>query len=259
MKTQTIRKNNNAMAVSASRRSSMLFAALALMTFALSAQATNLVANGGFENTTNGACGLQYCTTAPPWQSTGYAFLFAPGTADTTGSDVYPGSLPLELWGPGNGSANGLPATSPAGGNYLAADGAFAVSPIEQTINNLTVGGKYTVGFWWAGAQQYPFTGATTEQWQVSLGSQTQMTAVSPNASHGFTGWMYQSFTFTADNSSDVLSFVAAGTPNGVPPFVLLDGVTMNAATPEPGTLALSVGGLLGIVATLRSKRWFKR
>ncbi len=253
-------KSKNTMVLGTLRRSTILgFAALAFLALALSAQAGNLVTNGGFETTTNGACGLQYCTTAPPWQAGGWGFLFAPGTADTTGSDLYPGSQPLELWGPGNGSANGLPATSPAGGNYLAVDGAFFIVPVQQMITGLTAGDKYTVGFWWAGAQQYALTGATTEQWLVSLGNQTQMTAVVPNASHGFTGWMYQSFTFTADNSSDVLSFVAAGTPNGLPPFVLLDGVTMNAATPEPGTLALSVGGLLGIVGTLRSRSWLKR
>ena len=228
-------KSENTMMLGTLRRSTMLgLAVLSFLALALSAQAGNLVTNGGFETTTNGACGLQYCTSAPPWQAGGWGFLFAPGTADTTGSDLYPGSQPLELWGPANGSANGLPATSPAGGNFLAVDGAFAVVPVQQTINNLTVGDKYTVSFYWGGAQQYTFSGNNTEQWQVSLGSQTLDTAVLQNTSHGFTGWKYESLTFTADNSSDVLSFVAKGTPNGVPPFVLLDGVTMNAATPEP-------------------------
>ncbi len=66
---------------------------------------------------------------------------------------------------------------------------------------------------------------------------------------------MYQTFNFTADNTSDVLSFLAVGTPNGEPPFSLLDGVSVQAA-PEPGTLLLMLGGLglvgLGVV---RSKR----
>jgi hypothetical protein len=44
----------------------------------------------------------------------------------------------------------------------------------------------------------------------------------------------YQTMNFTADNTSDLLSFFAVGTPNGEPPFVLLDGVSLNADTPEP-------------------------
>ena len=141
----------------------------------------------------------------------------------------------------------------------MAADGAFQNGAISQTINGLTAGNSYTVSFWWAGAQQSGFTGATTEQWQVSLGSQTQSTAIVHNASHGFTGWQSQSFTYTATSGSELLSFLAVGTPNGVPPFVLLDGVTLNATVPEPGTLTLMFGGLMGGLGVVRSRRWFKR
>ncbi len=257
LKDAAVTKNDNKMAVCALRRSALLgFATLAFLALALSAQAGNLVTNGGFETTTNGPCQFDYCTTAPPWSSSGYNFIFGYGTADTTGSNGQDGNL--RLWGPNDGSNNGMPAGSPDGGNFVAADGSYGVAPIQQTIPGLTAGDKYTVGFWWAGAQNYGFTSPTTEQWQVGLGGQTQDTVVLQNPSHGFTGWRYQSFTFTADNSSDVLSFLAVGTPAGEPPFVLLDGVTMYAATPEPGTLALMIGGLGGLGA-LRYKRWFKR
>jgi len=84
----------------------------------------------------------------------------------------------LKLWGPNDGSANGLPASSPDGFNYVGADGAFQVGAISQTITGLTVVAQYTVGFWWGAAQQDGFTGATTEQWQVSLGGQTQYTSI---------------------------------------------------------------------------------
>lgn len=219
-------------------------AALALGS-AQTASAVNLVSNGDFEsNTGNGQLGFN--TTATAWTTSGYNFLFAPGTADTTGaSGVYGG---LTLWGPGNGSVNGLPATSPSGGYYVAADGAFDVGAIQQNINGLTVGSRYTVSFFWAGAQQSGFTGPTTDNWTVSLGGNSQTTSTISLPSHGFSGWMSQSFTYTATSTSEVLSFLATGTPSGVPPFALLDGVSMVAAVPEPSTVVAGASALLLLV-----------
>jgi hypothetical protein len=240
--------------------------ALAWSTLTISARA-DLVTNGGFETTTNGPGEFDTSfTQAPGWTSSGYNFIFAPGAADTTGSYTPQYNGNLLLWGPNLGSNNGLPATSPAGGNYVAADGAFEVGAISQTINGLTVGDSYTLSFWWAGAQQDGFTGPNTEQWDVSLGSQTQFTAVVDNASHGFTGWHYQTFTYTATSASEVLSFLALGTPNGEPPFSLLDGVSLDpTAVPEPGSMALMLGilGFMGGVAVFKSnvfkpKKWAK-
>jgi hypothetical protein len=235
------------------------FSAMSLFAFAIPAHAIpNLVLNGDFELIVNGSGGIgefnnATYTTVTDWTSSGYNFIYAPGTADTTGGTGTFGTV--KLWGPGTGSANGLTATSPTGGNYVAADGAFQVGAISQTINGLTAGKNYVLSFYWAAAQQSGFTGATTEQWQVSLGGQTQTTAVLPNVNHGFTGWMHQTFTYTATNTSAALSFLAIGTPNGVPPFALLDGVSLTLAAPEPGSLALMLLGLgLVGVGVLRSK-----
>ncbi len=217
------------------------------------AHAGSLVTNGGFETTTNGGGQLGYNTDATGWSTSGYNFLFPSGTADNgTGVSGQYGNL--QLWGPGNGSANGLPASSPDGGNYVAADGAYSVGPISQTISGLTVGSQYAVSFYWAGAQQYGFTSPTQEQWNVSLGSDTQSTAIVNNVNHGFTGWMGQTFTYTATSTSEVLSFLAYGTPSGVPPFALLDGVTMNAV-PEPSAMVLMGIGAAGFgIAALRRR-----
>jgi hypothetical protein len=233
------------------------FSAMALLTVS-SAHAANLVTNGGFETTTNGS-NFQFdiLTAATGWTSSGYNFLFSPGAADTSGSLGQYGNL--TLWGPNNGSANGLPASSPDGGNYVGADGAFGVGAISQTITGLTSGNTYTVSFFWAGAQQNGFNGDTTEQWIVSFGGQTQSTAVLNNADHGFTGWQSQSFAFTADGTSDVLSFLAVGTPNGVPPFALLDGVSVSDSAPEPGAFTMVLGGLLSSLGVLKLKKRFTR
>jgi len=231
------------------------FSVVVLSAISVSARANLSFANGDFASTTAGAGQLGFNTDATDWTTNGYNFLFASGTADTTGATGADGNL--KLWGPGDGSANGLPSSSPVGGNYVAADGAYEVGAITQTITGLIIGQKYTIGFWWAGAQQEGFSGANTEQWQVSLGSEEQSTAIVDNASHGFTGWVYQSFYYTAISTTEVLSFLAVGTPTGEPPFSLLAGVSMEPGVPEPGTLALMLGGfgLMGGLGVLRSKR----
>jgi hypothetical protein len=243
------------------------FSALSLATLAFPAQAFNLVFNGDFESLTdiNGQSRtdggqLSYNTLASGWtnENSGYSFIFNAGTADTTGAfSEYSSTDSLKLWGPNNGSANGLPATSPTGGNFLAADGAFRTEAITQTISGLTVGSTYALSFWWAGVQQFGFDGTTTDQWRVSFAGQTQYTAVLDNPNHGFTGWQYQTFNFVANSNSSVLSFFAVGTPEGTPPFSLLDGVTLNEV-PEPGMAlpgVLLIGGLIGVRLTRKQPK----
>jgi hypothetical protein len=215
--------------------------------------ATNLVTNGSFESLTSGPGQLGFNTNATGWTTNGYNFVFAPGTADSTGSNGQYGNL--QLWGPGNGSANGLTASSPDGGNYIGNDGAFQVGDIHQTINGLTVGHTYVVTFDWAAAQQSGYTGPTTDFWTVGLGNQSYNTSTYQLPTEGFSGWMNQSFSFTAANQSEVLSFLATGTPQGEPPFALLDGVKMyDTAVPEPSSLvAMFAGGLL-LVAIIRRR-----
>jgi hypothetical protein len=218
----------------------------------------DLVQNGDFSSFTSTNAGggqIDYNTTVANWSTTGYNFLFQPTYADTT-TGVTSQFSTLSLWGPDNGSNNGFnPDASPTGGNYVGADGAFNVGAITQTITGLTAGDSYNLTFWWAAAQQYTYTGANTEQWDVSLGSQTIDTAVYHNSSEGFSGWMQETFTYTATASTEVLSFLAVGTPTGQPPFSLLSNVSMEAAVPEPEILGLMGMGLLGILASRRNQR----
>ncbi len=195
----------------------------------------NLIVNGTFTNytSTSGTNGGQigYNVTVNSWSTTGYNFIFTNGNVgdvNVTGSD---GSL--SLYGPNNGHANGLVAP-PGGGNTVADDGAYEVQPLTQVVSGLTSGKTYAVSFEWAGAQQTSFTGGTTESWTVDLGSAAaQTTTVVSVPQAGFSGWMAQTFYFTADGASDTLSFLANGTPTGEPPFALLGDVSLTVV-PEP-------------------------
>ena len=58
---------------------------------------------------------------------------------------------------------------------------------------------------------------------------------------------------FTYDGTSNVLSFLASGTPAGAPPMVLLDNVSLSAV-PEPGTVALLAGSLVLVAIAVRRR-----
>lgn len=220
---------------------------------------TNLVKNGNFELTSNGtkqigAVASAKRTTVLDWTSGGYNFVFNGANADSVGSNG------LTLWGPHtyNGtdkkSQNGL-GVSPSGGNFIGSDPIYYPAPISQTISGLTVGGLYTLTFDYALAQQVGFTGANTDAyWSVVLGLESQNTSKLSIASEGFSGWKEASMTFKATSSKEVLSFLAKGGPAGAPPFMLLDGVTMVEAVPEPSTYAMLLGGL-GVIGFMARRR----
>jgi hypothetical protein len=246
-----------------------LIAAVAALAIAKSGTAQagpNLVLNGNFSSTsvagsyqfgTGYESGGSPVDTVTDWTTSGYNFIFAPATGTTSGTSAdnagATGSAgALKLWGPGDGSSNGL-TNSPNGGNFIGADGAYEVAPISQTIVGLIPGQTAVLTFYWAGAQQSGFTGATTDQWEVSLGSQTLYTPVVDLASEGFSGWMTETMVFTPTASSETLSFTAIGTPSGVPPFALLDGVSLTV--PEPASWVLMVSSLTLLICYARWRR----
>jgi hypothetical protein len=251
----------------------LALSALLVTTFAGAAQAQNLVTNGDFSQLlvqSSAEFGTVNNSFTPTqqitgWTTAGYNFVFLPNTVDTTGATGQynaVGTPPgLTLWGPHSlkGPANGLAQTSPTGGNFIAADGAYEVSAITQTINGLTPGHAVAVSFAWAGAQQFGFNGPTTDNWTVSLGTvsasnlaQTTKTVSLPD--EGFTGWMTQTFTFMPTSASEVLSFLATGTPSGQPPFALLANVSA-VNVPEPAAWTVLVTGLAGLIGVARRRR----
>ena len=119
------------------RRITLALAAVAAMS-AMSAQAANLVVNGGFEATTNGKGQLGFNTNATGWTNVnGYTFLYTPGTVDSSGANGESGNV--SMWGTNNGGLNAIP-NSPTGGNFIAFDGGYKVTPLQQTIIGLVVG-----------------------------------------------------------------------------------------------------------------------
>jgi hypothetical protein len=236
--------------------------------------AANLVTNGGFANTgtqtssyaiqssnSNGGTALLPGWTVAPYPNPSNPLDCLMYSGQTTGlcggGNVGPG-------GPNNPSGQWefytYPGASPNGGNFFGADGDSTIhSALSQVINGLNVGDTYTLSFYQAAAQQQGFAGQTTEQWQVSLGTQTQDSLLMNTPSQGTTAWNAQSLTFTATSTSETLSFLALGTPNSFSPFVLLDGVDLEdttTTTPEPMTAGLLlIGGLIFVPVVNRLRR----
>lgn len=224
----------------------------------------NLVTDGTFQNYTsitgyggyicNSGTASSCVSNLTYWKSNCSS---ASGTTRCNTSDT-PSSL---LLNPGNGGTawnggNGFWAYSnPTLGNVVAIDGDSNYSTtLSQTITGLTVGDKYSLTFMQAAAQQNGLSGATTEQWRVTFGSQTLTSTLMNNASHGFVAWNQQTLVFVATAASQTLSFLSVGTPAGEPPVTLLNNVAL-VDIPEPRDLAVLAGGFAMLLAARLRKR----
>ncbi|WP_309605279.1 PEPxxWA-CTERM sorting domain-containing protein [Phenylobacterium sp.] len=227
--------------------------------------AVNLVVNGGFETSSQkfahefGASWV-YGQTLLGWTSPSVkAFnVWEPnGTVATTinardrfnptGSTVT-GAQGQYLW-------KLPPVPDPDGGAFVVLDGdTSANGPLQQMINGLKIGKVYTLSFDWAVAQYKSRVGATTEKLKVDFGADTFTTAIVSNPSKDAQGWFTVTHRFTATSTSQLLSFLSIGTPLGLPPAALLDGVSLTTV-PEPTSWAMMILGFFGLGAVLRRRR----
>jgi hypothetical protein len=155
-------------------------------------------------------------------------------------------------YGGGITKFNFNPGPSPDGGNYIAANADDSVGTLSQTLGGLTPGAQYVLSFYEATTTTYSF-GGFDGYWQVSFGGTEQNSTAMPTSGGSGTTWIMDTLVFTATNASQVLSFVAGETAS-VPPFILLDGVSVTKV-PEPATLGLAGAGILGLLAIRRRRR----
>ena len=238
------------------------------------AATVNFVTNGSFENfgTQTASFSINTDAALPNWTATptGNQILDcavkAGATTNLCGTTAFGGGLQFY--------AGFNPGSSPDGGNYVTidADSAFETA-LTQTVTGLTVGKQYTLTFYQAAAQQSGFdfpsvnnqrpclaTGTSRcVDWQVTLGGVTQNSTNMILPNHQDVPWQQQIMTFTATASSEVLSFLAVAdvaANSNLPPFALLDGVSLVLATPEPDSFALVFSGLIAVPFL---RRWLKK
>ena len=255
----------------------MRFSVFAFAFFALAqwfsppAMATNLVLNGSFENFTvsagdyfcktgTGSGATSVCTVSnvANWQ-TRCSTTGGCGTTSTVAS-----LIPSGTGGSGFNNGNALGASvpnSPDGGNFVAIDGDSAYgAPIWQVISGLMPGNNYVVTFYQAAAQQANApSSVTTEWWNVTFAGVTKSSTVMTNPNRtSYQPWALQTLSFyvpITSTGTETLQFLAGGTPNGVPPVSLLDGVSLVQGTPEPQSFVLVGTGLAAAIGLPRLRR----
>jgi hypothetical protein len=242
------------------------FLALAALTSALcmTAAAAELIVNGDFSQFTSGGRNEVISTyngsglaVLQGWTNTRpFVAAYGPNASELIGASGLNNNL--YLWGPKNGSNNGFTDMSPnqisnPNANFLSADADPDFGgTLTQAVAGLQVGHQYTLSYNWGAEQYTDEAGAISAGWTVKLGSQLLVDGTIGSGlyasipSKGFSGWMSENLNFTYDGSGNILSFLATGSPTGLPPVALLDDVSLTD-TPEPGTLLMAASGLLGL------------
>ncbi len=272
----TINKTFLAIQPSFMRMTIALSVAVATSTCIAVPARADLIQNGNFSQTTatttyNGATVGTETTDSnlTGWQFTGC------GTSNCGFSFLATGNFGTNGWYDAQDGHESFAGTSPGaipgGGNAFLSDASYETQAIYQSVSGLNVGDTYTLRFSQASFEQAGFTGGFTGNWSVGLGNgtynstnyTTQQSSTMTVASGGAAGWTQQTMTFVANAASETLFFFATASAGANPPFLLLDGVSLNdttvaptgSAVPEPSTLALTAIGLLGTVMVARRRR----
>jgi hypothetical protein len=228
---------------------------LAAAVFFTSLAQANLVLNGSFEQTSATTTSQFLSVTVNNWANSNTA-----GEAIVLPSWFTNGCL---FSAPCNANSVTFAApvtqTSPDGGNFVFSDGNFMNSAIKQTLTGLTPSTTYQLSFWQALSQDKELNitipGPVTGYWQVTLGSSTLNSQLmqADGSTQTWSPWKQETMFFTAQNATEVLSFLSVGT--GDPPLVLLDGVSM-VAVPAPGAFALMSSAVALLGGIYRRTRW---
>ena len=211
----------------------------------------NNTSTGGYASLKDWTVGINL--GAPFTVLNAYSFI-----TQTTGPNAYTFYYPTLQPHAGTIGLWSNPGATPSGQPYaVTLDGYEKAATLSQTLTGLTPNASYNVTFDWAAVQYTTATGQFSEQFQVSFGKSSQTTAVETIASKGHSNWISESFTFKADATSDILTFLSLGSPAGVPPVGLLSNVNVVATSvPEPSTmLMLGLGGLCIVGVKLRRNR----
>ncbi len=134
---------------------------------------------------------------------------------------------------------------------FVGLDGdSHATGILSQTVNGLVVGDHYQLTFDWAGTQMttgshVPYSIALAYNLGATIltsGKGAPQTATFTATQYGQSStWQTVTMNFTATASTEILSFLALGTPTGDPPIALLDNVALDDI-PEPSSPAFIFG-----------------
>lgn len=204
----------------------------------------------------------------------GYNFIYS-SVASATGTGALDNSSPGD-----HVVLQGVQTLPVAGSSFLALDGDFNLASGAAGIGGVAVGGtvtgltnlqSYTISYWASDSQQTGYSGDTTDNVNACIGATTASPESGTCSATGVvsdpevvgpndTAWVKYSFTFTANSSSELLTFLDTGTPTNPqePAFALIDGITITpnnpSPTPEPSSLMLLGTGLAGLSGFVRSR-----